>query len=56
MFAGMDWQQPAALALVAIAVLAWWRLRRRRRRAGGGCGTCAGHEPAPPLAERDRAA
>jgi hypothetical protein len=39
----MDWQQPAALAVVA-AVVAWclWRRRARRR---DGCGACGGGPP-----------
>jgi uncharacterized protein (TIGR03382 family) len=49
---GMDWQQPAALALVAAVLAAWWLLRRRRGMAAG----CTGCAARPRLAERDRAA
>jgi hypothetical protein len=47
----MDWQQPAALAVVAAtaALIAWRRLRPRRldfhRETGCGCGSPSGPRP-----------
>lgn len=50
-FGGMDWQQIAALLIVALAagLLAWGRLRRRRFRFGRDthCG-CSGVEKTAP--------
>jgi hypothetical protein len=42
----MNWQQPAALLLVA-AVVGWWAWRRWRRRARG-CAGCGGGIPVSP--------
>lgn len=47
----MDWQQPTALAIVAlsVALLAWSRLRRRKFQFGRdthcGCSSPAGNAP-----------
>jgi hypothetical protein len=51
MFRFMDWQQPTALAIVAlsVALLAWSRLRRRKFQFGRdthcGCSSPAGSAP-----------
>lgn len=51
MFCNMDWQQPTALAIVAlsVALLAWSRRRRRKFQFGRdthcGCSSPAGSAP-----------
>lgn len=44
----MDWQQAAAVLIVAVA--AFWLLRRalRSRDGAAGCGGCGGCAPSPP--------
>jgi hypothetical protein len=45
----MDWQQTAALGLVALAVGLYVLARRRSQRAGGNCGGCCDANRKNPL-------
>jgi hypothetical protein len=50
-FGGVDWQEPAALLVVAITVGVFVAARRRRQRAASGCAGGCGCATARPPSE-----